>query len=96
MKLINNKKEFRFEALLPDSKYITLGYRWLKGNIVLMNTMIPPAAKGNGTEDLFFASVMDHVRSHNLKMIVYCATLSQYLNNHPELSDLIDGSQQLR
>lgn len=96
MKLINNKKEFRFEALLPDSKYITLGYRWLKGSIVLMNTMIPPAAKGNGTEDLFFAEVLSHVRDHNLKMIVYCATLSQYLKTHPEQNDLIDGSQQLR
>lgn len=96
MELINNKKEFRFEASLPDGRSITLGYRWLKGSIVLMNTMIPPSAKDTGADDLFFAAVLRQVRSQNLKMIVYCALLEKYLTEHPEDKDLVDPAQQLR
>ena len=41
MEVTNNKKEFRFEILLPDGEIAKLEYRWLKGSMVLMHTLVP-------------------------------------------------------
>lgn len=95
MTLENNKKLSRFEAPLPDGNLITMEYRWLKGSIVLMHTLVPSAARGTGVGSEFALHVLEHVRAHNLKMIVYCPFVSKYLETHPEYTDMIDTSRKL-
>lgn len=89
MKVINNKKLFRFEIALPDGEFATLEYRWLKGSMVLMHTLVPASARGKGVGPVLVQFVLDYIREHSLKMIVYCPFVAKYLQSHPEYEDLI-------
>lgn len=80
----NNKKLFRFEAQLPDGEYITLDYRWLKGSMVLMHTLVPAAARGTGLGGEFVRQVLDYVKEQNLEIIVYCSFVAKYIAEHPQ------------
>ena len=91
MEVINNKKQFRFEVLLPDGEYATLEYRWLKGSMVLMHTLVLASGRGKGIGPMLVKYVLDYVREQNLKMIVYCPFVAKYLRTHPEYDDLIAG-----
>lgn len=82
---------FRFEAPVEDGNLITMEYRWLKGSIVLMHTLVPPTARGTGAGSAFVKQVLDrHVRDAGLKMIAYCPFVTAYLEQHPEYKDLLD------
>ncbi len=89
MEFVNNKREFRFEAQLEDGEFARLDYRWLKGNMVLMHTVVPPAHKGKGIGGALVKYVLDHVRQHHLKVIIYCRFADKYLKEHPEYNDLL-------
>jgi predicted GNAT family acetyltransferase len=88
VEVVNNKKEFRFEIALPDGEFAILTYRWLKGSIVLMHTFVPVAARGKGIANILVEYVLEHIRSHHLKMIVYCPFVTEYLKKHPEYQPL--------
>ena len=92
MEIINNKKNFRFEAPLPDGEVATLEYRWLRGSMVLMHTLVPVAARGKGVAAALVKYVLDYIRENGLKMIVYCPYVTKYLEKHPEYKYLIDTS----
>jgi predicted GNAT family acetyltransferase len=65
-----------------------LEYRWLKGSMVLMHTVVPPSARGKGIGAILIKHVLDHARQHNLKIIVYCPFVEKYIKEHPEYEDL--------
>ena len=89
MDIVNNKKESRFEIAFPDGEYAVLTYRWLKGSMVLMHTLVPAAHRGKGFGDMLVKYVLDYVRAQNLKIIVYCPFVTIYLKKHPEYNDLL-------
>jgi predicted GNAT family acetyltransferase len=90
MDIFNNKKQFRFEHTLPDGEIITLDYRWLKGSMALMHTVVPISARGSGKGSDFIKSVLDYTRASGLKIIPYCSFVVQYIKDHPEYADLLD------
>jgi len=90
MEVTNNKKEFRFETKLSDGEYITLGYRWLKGSMALMHTLVPVSARGTGMGKAFVAEVLKQADEKGLKVIPYCSFVAEYIKDHPELNDLVD------
>ena len=89
MEIINNKRGYTFEALLPDGEKATLEYRWLKGRMVLMHTRVPAAHRGEGIGQALVKHVLDHARATGLKIIVYCPFVEQYLQSHPDYNDLL-------
>ena len=89
MEVINNKKEFRFEIPMPDGEVARLDYRWLKGSMVLMHTVVPVAARGKGIGATLVKYVLDYIRENNLKAIVYCPFVSKYIKDHPEYNDVV-------
>ena len=91
MEIINNKKQFRFELPLPGGEFAELNYRWLKGSMVLMHTVVPSSARGKGIGGILVKYVLDYAREQHLKIINYCHFVTKYLNDHPEYNDLIDG-----
>jgi len=93
MEIINNKKNSRFEAPQPDGELAILEYRWLKGSIVLMHTVVPPSGRGKGVGAELVKFVLDYIRANGLKMIVYCPFVAKYLEKHPEYNDLLDDSK---
>lgn len=89
MTVTNNKRQFRFEITLPDGEVATLDYRWLKGSMVLMHTIVPASARGKGIGSILVKHVLDHAREHHLKIIVYCQFVAKYIKLHPEYEDLV-------
>ncbi len=80
---------FRFEAMLPDGEMASLEYRWLKGSMVLMHTLIPVSARGSGIGTQLVSYVLEHARSHSLSIIVYCSYVQHFIDTHVEYSDLL-------
>lgn len=90
MEIINNKKEFRFELALPGDNIAKLEYRWLKGSMVLMHTLVPAAERGKGIGAKLVKYVLDYARAQHLKVIVYCPFVAKYVKEHPGYVSLID------
>lgn len=90
MEIINNKKLYRFEAALPGGEIATLEYRWLKGAMVLMHTLVPASGRGKGAGSALARYVLDYARAQHLKVIVYCPFVTKYIKDHPEYSDLVE------
>jgi uncharacterized protein len=90
MEVVNNKRAYRFETTLPDGEMAYMEYRWLKGSMALMHTFVPTSGRGTGTGAALVQHVLDHARSHGLKVIAYCPFVVKYLKEHPEYQDLLD------
>jgi len=87
--IVNNKKDFRFEIAFPNGEYAFVQYRWLKGSMVLMRTLVPADMRGKGIGAKLVKYVLDYARSTNLKIVVYCAFVAKYIENHPEYNELV-------
>jgi len=87
--VINNKKLFRFEIALDNGEYAVLEYRWLKGSMVLMHTLVPKSQEGKGIGTGLVKKVLEYVRANGLKIIVYCPFVQLYIHKHPEYADLV-------
>ena len=90
MIITNNKKEFRFETILEDGEIARLEYRWLRGSMVLMHTIVPASGRKKGVGSELVKFVLDYIWTSNLKVIIYCPFVTKYVNEHPEYQDLID------
>jgi predicted GNAT family acetyltransferase len=89
VEITNNKKLYRFEAQMPDGEFAVVDYRWLKGNMVIMHTLVPASGRGKGVGSDLVKYVLDYLREHNLKAIIYCPFASKYVSTHPEYNDVI-------
>jgi uncharacterized protein len=87
--IVNNKKEYRFEIGFEDGGIAVLTYRWLKGSMVLMHTVVPVAHRMQGTGAKLVKYVLDYARAQNLKIIVYCPFVAKYMKEHPAWDDLL-------
>ena len=88
MEVTNNKQLFRFEVDAGGGEMATLQYRWLKGAMVLMHTLVPVAAQGKGIGDALVRYVLDYTRAQGLKVVVYCPFVEVFMKRHPEYEDL--------
>ena len=87
--ITNNKRQSRFEAILPDGEIAVLEYRWLKARMVLMHTVVPATGRKKGVGSDLVKYVLEHAREHHLKLIVYCQFVAEYMKRHPEYDDLL-------
>jgi len=91
--ITNNKELFRFELALPDGPPATLEYRWRKAAMLLMHTIVPPAAQGQGIASELIRYVLDYARAQELKIVPYCSFVVDFLNKHPEYNDVVLSEQ---
>jgi predicted GNAT family acetyltransferase len=96
MEVTNNKKEFRFEIAAGGGELATLQYRWLRGSMVLMHTLVPVVARGKGIGAMLVKYVLDYARGQHLKIIIYCPFVTKYVKEHPEYTDLVDETHPKR
>jgi predicted GNAT family acetyltransferase len=89
LQVVNNKKLFRFEIALDNGEFAVLQYRWLKGNMVLLHTMVPKSMQGKGIAAYLVKYVLDYMREQHFKAIVYCPYVQAYLKKHPEYNDVV-------
>lgn len=90
MEITNNKRQSRFEVALTGGETAILDYRWLKGSMVLMHTVVPASGRGQGIGGALAAHVLQHARSHGLAIIVYCPFVAKFIKDHPgQYDDLV-------
>ena len=91
MEITNNKRAYRFEIATEGGEPAYLEYRWLKGNMVIMKTLVPVAFRGRG----FVAALVEHAFKqaihHNHKIISYCPFATHYIERHSELIETLAG-----
>lgn len=86
--VVNNKERSRFEVAL-DGDYAFVGYRWRKGDLVIMHTEVPKEYEGKGIAATMVKYVLDYAREEGLKILVYCPYTAAYIQRHPEYNDLV-------
>lgn len=88
--IVNNEKQSRFEVKLDDGEYAFLEYRWYKGDLALMHTVVPEDKQGQGIASQLAKHALAFARREKLKIMVYCPYVAAYLKKHPEYNDLVD------
>lgn len=94
MQIVNNKRAFRYEITFEDGEMATLEYRWLKGSLVLMRTLVPSQHRGKGMASALVKYVLDQARDNGLRIIVYCGFVNKYIEQHPVYAALKDPAHQ--
>jgi predicted GNAT family acetyltransferase len=78
----------RFE-LERDGHVAYLEYS-LAGNILqLIHTEVPPALREKGMAAELAKSALDWARENHVKVDVICPSVLEYIQKHPEYSDLL-------
>ena len=90
--IVNNKQLSRFEIAFENGEFAVLQYRWLKGNMVLMHTIVPNDMRKQGIGAELVKYVLDYARANDLKIRPYCPFVAKYIKEHPEYEDLVDKS----
>ena len=87
--VVNNEKHSRFETQV-NGEFAYLEYRFYKGDMALMHTFVPESARGMGIAGALAKFALEHVKEHNLRLMVFCPYVQKYLKEHPEYLVLVD------
>ena len=85
----NNEKKLQFEVE-QDGALAVLEYRWYKGTVALMHTLVPSPLEGKGIGSALVKTALEHAKAKKLKIMVYCPYVSSYMKRHPEYDGLLD------
>ena len=88
IKIFNNEQRQHFETKLDD-EYAFIEYRWRKGALVLMHTLVPEKYEGKGIAGALAKFALEYARNKKLQLIVYCPYVRAYMKRHPEYDDLL-------
>jgi len=87
--IINNTKLNRFETEI-NGEFAYVEYRFYKGDIALMHTVVPEADRNKGIASALAKFALEYVKEQKLKLMVYCPVIAKYIKLHPEYKTLID------
>lgn len=86
----NNVSRSRFELDLDEGEIAIAVYRPLReGVIALTHTEVPWRGRQRGTGSRLIRGALELARKQNLKVVAHCSFVADYLEKHPEFSDLI-------
>jgi predicted GNAT family acetyltransferase len=91
--VVNNKQLLRFEIEL-NGEFAYLDYRWYKGDIALMHTVVPDEMQGKGIASIIAKEALEYAKKEKLKIMLYCPFVAKYVKEHTEYSVLIDRQYQ--
>lgn len=84
----NNEAERRYE-LEVDGGLAVAAYRLGDQRITFTHTEVPGALEGRGIGSKLIAAALDDVRARDLKVIPACPFVKHYMDEHPEVQDLL-------
>ena len=79
----------RFEILVDDKVVGLASYHVENGTMTLPHTEVDPAMGGRGLGTTLVAAVLDAARERGLHVLPYCSFVRRYIQQHPELVDLV-------
>lgn len=83
----NNAALNRYE-LDVDGTVAFANYRLKPGTVVITHTETPPALRGRGVASKLVKGALEQIRADGLKVVAGCGFVVDYLEKHPEFSDL--------
>jgi uncharacterized protein len=84
----NNKVLSRFE-LDVDGGLAFANYRLTNSTVIITHTETPRALRGRGIASELVKGALQLIRADGLKVIAGCSFVVDYLQEHPEFSDLV-------
>ncbi len=82
----------RFEIRLDDKVVGLASYHVENGTMTLPHTEVDPSMGGRGLGTTLVAAVLDAARERGLHVLPYCSFVRRYIQQHPELVDLVAES----
>jgi uncharacterized protein len=79
----------RFEIRVDDKVVGLASYHVDNGTMTLPHTEIDPAVGGRGLGTMLVAAVLDAARDRGVHVLPYCSFVRRYIQQHPELVDLV-------
>lgn len=77
----------RFHADVAGGRAVA-AYEVEDGTMVLMHTVVPDAAAGQGVGSALAREALGHARAEGLKVVAHCPFMASYVGRHPEYDDL--------
>lgn len=84
----NNRQAQRYE-LAVDGAVAFATYRLTPGSVVITHTETPPALRGRGVAAILVKGTLETIRADGLKVVAACGYVADYIDKHPEFSDLV-------
>jgi uncharacterized protein len=82
----------RFEIRVDDRVVGLASYHVDDGVMTLPHTEVDPAMGGRGLGTALVAGVLEAARERGLHVLPYCSFVRRYIQQHPELVDLVAES----
>lgn len=79
----------RFEVRQGERVVGLASYHVEHGQMTLPHTEVDPAMGGQGLGKTLVAGVLDAARERGLTVLPYCSFVRHYIQQHPELVDLV-------
>ena len=84
----DNKSRQRFE-LDVEGTMAFANYRLAPGSVIITHTETPPALRGRGIASRLVKGALEMIRADGLKVVAGCGFVVDYLEKHPEYSDMV-------
>jgi uncharacterized protein len=84
----DNKSHQRFELDVEGTMAVA-NYRLSPGKVIITHTETPPALRGRGIASELVQGALERIRAEGLKVVAGCGFVVDYLDKHPEYSDMI-------
>jgi predicted GNAT family acetyltransferase len=84
----DNKTESRFE-LNVEGAIAFANYRLAPSTVIITHTETPRALRGRGIASALVKGALELIRADGLKVVAGCGFVADYLQKHPEFSDLV-------
>jgi uncharacterized protein len=79
----------RFEVRLGDRVVGLASYHVENGTMALPHTEVDPSVGGRGLGSALVAGVLAAARERGLTVLPYCSFVRHYIQQHPEVVDLV-------
>ena len=79
----------RFEIRVDDQLVGLASYHVDNGVMTLPHTEVDPSMGGRGLGTMLVSAVLDAARERGLHVLPYCSFVRRYIQQHPELIDLV-------
>lgn len=79
----------RFEVRLGDRVVGLASYHVENGTMTLPHTEVEPSVGGRGIGSALVAGVLAAARERGLTVLPYCSFVRHYIQQHPEVVDLV-------
>ncbi len=87
--ITENKRGFRFEIAFDDDTKAWLEFRWLKGDMQIMSTLVPALQRGRGIGNKLVEYAFNRAAHHGYKIKAFCPFAQLYITKHPEVAHLV-------